>query len=421
LIDYQRIFKDGIHLLAGKIGTAIIGILNLMVLARVLTTEEMGKYSLFLMVVNLALIVGLNWSDSSVVRHGREEYVGSKKINKSFWARMYLFIPVIIIITLILAIFHKQITDYVGVDARLIILIIVLFVLNGVLNFINYIYQSTDRMKKSAYVLLSQKAFFLLSLGFVMLNIFNTNLTLVLILVNVSFLLAVILNLFFFDFDKIFPYEFDKNYFQKIWKYSWPQLIGFPGLYIINYVDIFVIKKYMTLHDVGVYSMAYNGFMLITGFLMVYYTVFFPLIVEYKTKNQNQKIKSYLKNIPFYTGGWIILVIIGVLFSTFFITTVFSTKYIESVASFNVLLIASIFYFISICLLPIVNAFDLILYSQIFNLIKAGVNITADFILVPKIGIVGAAYGTMISYAVGLILTIILIVSKKKIIFGESK
>lgn len=389
-----------------------------MILARMLTTEEMGKYSLFLMIVNLALIIGLNWSDSSIVRHGREEYVKSQKINKSFWARMYLFIPVIILISIILIIFHKQITTYIGIDPKLIMLIIVIFILNGILNFINYMHQSTDKMKQSAYVLLSQKAIFLLSLGLVMLNIFKTNLTIVLILVNTSFLLAVIFNLFFFDFKKIFPYTFDKKYFKKIWQYSWPQLIGFPGLYIINYIDIYVIKRYMTLHDVGVYSMAYNGFTTIAGFLMIVYTIFFPLIVEYKTKKQNHMIKNYIKKIPLYTGLWSVLVIIGLIFSRLIIITIFSTKYIESVPSFNILLIASLFYFISICLLPIVNAFDLILYSQIFNLIKAGVNIAGDFILVPKIGIIGAAYSTMISYAVGLMLTLLLIfVIKKKEIF----
>jgi O-antigen/teichoic acid export membrane protein len=420
-MEYKRIFKDGIHLLAGKIGTSIISLVVLIILARVLTTEEMGKYSIFLMIINLALVVGLNWSDSSVVRHGREEHVKSQKINKSFWARMYLFVPIIILISAIFVIFHKRITAYVGIEPKLIILIIAIFVLNGLLNFINYIHQSTDQMKKSAYVLLSQKIIFLISLGIVMLTAFKTSLTIVLILINLSFLLAVILNLFFFNYEKIFPYTFDKKYFQKIWKYSWPQLIGFPGLYIINYVDIYVIKRYMTLHDVGIYSMAYSGFTTITGVLMIFYTVFFPLIVEYKTKKQHDKIKSYVKNIPLYTGIWIILVAIGLIFSKFIITTLFSTKYIASIPTFNILLIASIFYFASICILPLVNAFDLIIYSQIFNLIKAGTNMAADFILVPKIGIIGAAYGTMISYMVGLILTIILIRVNKKKILGERK
>lgn len=417
-MEYRRIFKDGVHLLAGKIGTAVIGAVNLAILARVLTTEEMGIYSLFLMVVNLALVVGLNWSDASIVRHGREEHVTSRKINKSFWARMYLFIPIVLLTTIILLLFRKSITSFIGIGQQLILLVIGVFLLNGILNFINHIYQSTDRMKKSAYVLLSQKALFVLSVGAVVLSGANANLATVLVLINASFLAAVMLNLLFFDFSKVRPYVFDKRYFKKIWDYSWPHFIGFPGLYIINYIDLYTIKRYMTLHDVGVYSMAYNGFIIISGILMVFYTVFFPLIVEYKTKKQHEKIKGYLKNIPLHTGIWVVLVLIGIACSRFVITTVLSMKYVESVAPFNILLIASIAYFITICLLPIVNAFDLIIYAQIFNLVKAGANVIADFTLVPKIGIMGAAYGTLITYTVGLLLTIILIAKKRRAITG---
>lgn len=418
-MEYKRILKDGVHFFAGRVGTVVISLVDMMILARILTTEQMGKYSLFLMIVNLALIVGLNWSDASVVRHGREEYVKNRKINQSFWARMYLFIPVILLISIILVIFHKQITNYIGVDSELIILVIAMFILNGLLNFIYYIHQSTDRMKKSAYVLFSQKVIYLMCLGLVFLNIFKANLTIVLILINASFLLAIIFNLFFFDFGKIFPYTFNKAYFKKIWTYSWPQLIGFPGLYVINYVDLFVIRKFWALNEVGTYNVAYSGFMSICGFIMLIYTIIFPLIVEYKTKKKFPLIKRYVKKIPLFSVGWLMLVLIGIFFSRFIIPVVFSSKYAASVPSFNILLIASIFYFISICLLPIVNAFDLIIYSQIFNLIKAATNIIFDFILVPKIGIIGAAYGTTISYAVGLMLSTTLIFIKRKTIFGE--
>ena len=78
-MEYKRIFKDGSNLLVGRIGTVILGFINLMILTRILTIEEMGTYSLFLMVVNLALILGLNWSSTSIVRYGREEYIKDAK------------------------------------------------------------------------------------------------------------------------------------------------------------------------------------------------------------------------------------------------------------------------------------------------------------------------------------------------------
>jgi O-antigen/teichoic acid export membrane protein len=236
--------------------------------------------------------------------------------------------------------------------------------------------------------------------------------------INVSFLLAIIINIITFDFEKILPYKFNKAHFKRIWVYSWPQLIGFPGIYVVNYIDLFVIKKYMALHDVGVYNLAYNIFINVAAFIMIMYTVFFPLIVEYRTTKKFDQVKNHVMKAPIFVGCWAVLVMVGLLLSKYLIPLIFSGKYVESVAPFNILLIASIFYFTSIYLLPIVNAFDLIIYSQIFNLIKAGVNVAADFILVPKIGIVGAAYGTLISYCVGMVLSISLLVIKRKKIFG---
>jgi O-antigen/teichoic acid export membrane protein len=392
----------------------------MMILARILTTEQMGKYSLFLMIVNMALIVGLNWSDTSVVRHGREEYVQSKKINKSFWARMWLFVPVIIIFILIFIIFSKPITQYIGVESKVIMLLIGLFVLNGLLNFICSIYQSSDQMKKSAYVHLTQKIFYLLCLSLIFFNVFKASLIVVFTIINVSFLLAIILNIITFDFKRIKPYTFSKEHFKRIWSYSWPQLIGFSGLYIVNYIDLFIIKKYMTLQDVGIYSVAYSAFTNITAFIMIVYTVTMPLIVEYKTTKRFQMIKNHIKKTPLFVGLWVVMVILGLTLSKYVIPLIFSSKYTSSIPSFNILLIATIFYFISIYLLPLVNAFDLILYSQIFNLIKAGVNIAGDFILVPKIGIIGAAYATLASYMLGTILSITLLYTKRKKILGES-
>ena len=126
-MEYKRILKDGSNLLFGRIGTIIIGLINLMILSRILTTEEMGKYSLFLMVVNLALVLGLNWSDASIVRHGREEFVKHKKINQSFWARFYLFFPMMIVFTIFFIIFSKQISNYIGIERGLIIFVIGMF------------------------------------------------------------------------------------------------------------------------------------------------------------------------------------------------------------------------------------------------------------------------------------------------------
>lgn len=416
-MEYKRIFKDGSNLLIGRLGTVFIGFINLMILTRILTTEEMGKYSLFLMVVNLALILGLNWSDASIVRHGREEFVKHGKINQSFWARFYLFFPMLILFIFLFIIFGKQISEYIGVEYWLIVFVIGMFVLNGLINSITCMYRSIDRMKISAYVLFSQKLFYLVGLALLFFNVFATKLSLILIIINLSFLISLIYNLIRFDFNIIKPYKFSKEYFKKIWTFSWPQFIGFSGLYIINYVDLYVIRKYMTLADVGVYSVAYNGFTMICGVVLLINTVFMPLIVEYRAKQRFDLIRKYLKKIPLFSSGWVIVVLAGIVLSRYLIPLLFSEKYVASIPSFNILLIASVFFFASTCLTPIINAYDLILYLQGINIIASVLNIIFDFILIPHMGIVGAAYATSIAFILAFFMKTILIFIRRKHIF----
>jgi O-antigen/teichoic acid export membrane protein len=408
-MEYARIMKDGVHLLAGKVGTIILTMLDLMILARVLSTEEMGRYSLFFMVVNLAITLGLSWSDSSIVRHGREEYVQTKKINQSFWARMYLFGPILLFCAMLFLIFMNPITTYIGVGRWMIAFIVALFIIQGLVNFNIRVFQSIDLMRKSAYVLLYQKLAYFVGLGLIFLGLFPGNLTTVLLFVNLSFLATLILNFFQVDLNVLKPYTFSKKHFKEIWSYSWPQLFGFSGLYIVNYVDLFVIRRYMELSDVGVYNVAYNGFTNILGIIMLIYTLYMPVIVEYRAKKKHEDIENYMKRLPVFLTGWTVLAMIGIALSGIVIPLLFSDKYVLAIPSFQVLLVATVFYFVSIYLLPLVNAFDLIIYSQIFNVIKSLANVIADFMLVPQIGIIGAAYGTLIGYAMSAVLSSILV------------
>ncbi len=417
-MEFNRIAKDATNLFAGRIGTTIIGAINLMILTRLLTTEDMGKYSLFLMVINLAVTMGLTWSDTSIVRYGREEFVKHRKINQTFWARLYLFIPVMVLIILAFFIFSGPITQYIGISRLWVVFLIILFVLNGTLNFVSRTFQSIDQMKKSAYVLFFQKLIYFIGLLLVFIGLFSTNLLIIWSFMSISFMITLIVNIIMLDRSVITPYRYNKEYLRKIWSYSWPQLMGFSGLYIINYIDLYVIRKYMTLGDVGVYSVSYNGFTIICTMIMLINTLFMPLIVEYRAHGRFGMISDYLKKLPLFSSAWVVLVVVGALLSRYIIPLLFSSKYIDSIPSFNILLITTIFYLVSIYLLPIVNTFDYIIYSQVFNIAKSIVNIVGDFIFVPRYGIIGAAYGTLIAYAFGLACSSVLVYLKRRTILG---
>jgi len=418
-MEYRRIFDDAVNLLVGRAGTIVIGLLNMMILARILTTEEMGSYSLFMMIINLGVQLGLSWSGSSILRYGREEFVKRKKVNKTFWARSALFVPMVFLFIMIYLIFAKQIAAYINTTTIIIPSIIFIFVLTGLLYFIMMINRSLDQVRKSAYVLFFQKLIYLLGLLLLFFKAIDGHFLTVVLILNVSFLFALVINLIGFKFNTLIPVKFDNKHFKKIWKYSWPQLMGFSGLYLVDYVDLYIIRNFLSISDVGIYNVAYNGFKIIASVILILNTLFLPLIVEYRTKKQYDHIKTYISKIPLVSILWIFLVIFGVLTSKFIIPFLFSEKYVQAIPSFNILLITSIFYFIYVCLMPLVNGFDIILYNQIFNLIKSVIKIIAGIILVPMLGIIGAAYATLLSFIIGVILTGGLVYTKRNLILGK--
>ncbi len=408
-MEFKRLFNSGSHLFLGKLITTFITLFNFMILSRILSKQEMGKYSLVFMIVNLLLVLSVNWSESSIVRFGREEYIKKKKINKSFWARLYIVLPISILSISLLFLFSKNVTNYLSLNNFFIVFLIVLFLLNIFINSIIRIFQSIDKFNISAYILSLQKFFYLLGLILIFFFFQKSNLFLIFTILNVSFFLSLVFFSIKFDYSLILPYKFDKNMLKSIYTYSWPQIYGFSGIYIINYIDLIVIKQFLSLDDVGVYNVAYQGFKTLIVFIFIINTLFMPLMVEYRIKKRYDLIKKYLKSIPIFTLLWTLLIIIMVSLTKYLIPILFSKEYINAVSPLNILLIASVFYFFSTCFSPIINSFDYIKSQQFTNIIMAITNIIADFLLVPRFGILGAAYGTLIACVFQSILKVFII------------
>lgn len=411
-MEYKRIAKDSLYLFVGRFGTSLFGLIILMILTRLLTQEQMGSYSLFLTVVNIGLILTLNWSHAGLVRFGRSEFVKKKTITTTFWTLSYLIAPFIIVAILLAFIFQKQITAFIGFDASIILLAV--FLMQAITTTLTYALQSIDNMKKSSYVLFVQKFLFAAFVTAFLLKLLEVTLHNITIALAISFLITNLLFLATIKFRYITPIKVNKKKMRKIWRFCWPQLIGFSGLYIINYIDLYVIRAVLDLQAVGIYSIAYNGFTMVTGFLAIINTVFMPLAVEYREKKKPKYIRKYIKLIPMVTIAWIVITIIGVILAPYIIQFFFSAKYIAAIPSFTILLFASIFFLISASITPILNAFDLTMYQQGFNLAAAAINIILDVSFVKAFGIKGAAYATLISFMALALMKVTLIYRLKK-------
>jgi O-antigen/teichoic acid export membrane protein len=181
--------------------------------------------------------------------------------------------------------------------------------------------------------------------------------------------------------------------------YSWPIIFFGLVINVFSWIDSFTIGYYKTVSDVGIYNVALPLAFLLLTIPGLFLLLFLPLI----TKEYSRKNFSLISQLSKQIGKWIFilnlpLLILMILFPGAIINLLFRSEYIAAENSLRLLSIGIFFYSLSIVsenLLSMAGKSKTVLASLALASLT---NIILNIILVPKWGIDGAAFSTMISY-----------------------
>lgn len=207
----------------------------------------------------------------------------------------------------------------------------------------------------------------------------------------------------------------NKKVKKKLWKdlltYSWP--IMFLGIIssIFYWIDSFFIGYFENAYSVGIYNAAVPIALLLGFAPSLVMTILFPLINREYSKGKSDVIADLSKQI----GKWIFIVnipifILIMLFPGAVINLLFGSEFLSAALSLRFLAIGAFFYAVgltSFSLISMIGKSRLALYDF---LVAAVFNIILNILLVPKYGINGAAFSTMLT---NILLTGILFVQSK--------
>jgi O-antigen/teichoic acid export membrane protein len=206
---------------------------------------------------------------------------------------------------------------------------------------------------------------------------------------------------------KIISLSFNWKYLIESLKFCIPIIPGLIFAFILNLSDRFYIEKYFNLSEVGVYSLGYK----ISGLIGVMSS---PILVAYsplfyKIANSENQISAKLKISKLNTFLIYIFLIITffiVLFSNNVITLFFNKEYSNAIL---IIPIISFTYF----LMQLKTLYDFMIYQKkktfilmLINFVSAVLTIMLNSTLIPRLGIMGAAYSTFFSFLLVLLLTI---------------
>jgi len=195
--------------------------------------------------------------------------------------------------------------------------------------------------------------------------------------------------------------ELKKESARSLLSYSWPFIFIAMISLIFTSIDVIMIGYFMDIKSVGIY----NAALPISGLMMIVPTIFVQLYFPLISKEYARKNIKLIEDLSKQVTKWIFMVnifilVILIIFPKFLIGILFGNDYLSADVALIFLSIGMFFFTvftISERLLSMAGKTKLVLFNI---LVSAVINAILNFILIPKYGIAGASFATMVSYIV---------------------
>jgi len=393
--SFKKYFKNTSWLFGEKILRILISFVVTVFVVRYLGPKDFGLLSYAISFYGLFATISILGLESITIRElvknpdKRDDLLGSV-----FLLRLLGGVCTIIFIALTL--YFSDESTYISI----LILIVSVSAIFQSFSVVDYYFRAEVKAKYSVYVF--STAVLIVAVLKIMLIIFEANLIYFAIAFSIEFLLAAAGFLFVYRFNKLklSGWRFNKKIAVSLLKDSWPLILS--GLVVSVYmkVDQVMIKNMLNSEEVGYYAAAVKLSEAWYFIPVALTNSLFPAIVNAKKvskefyNNRMQKLYDIL--------AWMAIAIaVPVsIFSSEIISIIFGNEFQSAAPVLTIYIWAGVAVFLGVASSQyLINEnFTKLSFSRTF--IGMVLNILLNIILIPKYGIVGAAYATLISYSV---------------------
>ena len=398
--EIQNLWWDYLSLTLSRFILIPLEFFSIILTTRILGAEKYGSVAIFLSLVQLIFTWGINWTSSSVVRFGKEEFVRTGSMRQVFCARTALLILCIVVSLSLFFFLRHPILNLIGWREEKFLFIVLMATALSINNHINYLLQAFGLFRNYSFVPIIEKLSYISLLGTVFLLSASVGISLIIGLMIVAKLIAILFGAFFLKGKPLTPFTIDWKTLKNIFLYSWPFFFAFSSGYISDWFDLFVIKYFLTLREVGIYQAAYQGMASIGLSLMAITSITFPIITALKTTEREESIRRYLIRIAPQIVLMIslVLTLLMLLATPRIIGLIFGRDFTKSAFPLLTLMLCDALMGISVIYSSILVSYDLTKEVTVISIIMAGINLGLDILFIPRIGMIGAAIATVISY-----------------------
>ncbi|OIJ11269.1 hypothetical protein BKP37_16640 [Anaerobacillus alkalilacustris] len=411
--------KHLLNYIPAKLFPGVISFLSIYIFARIFTQEEYGNYSFVIAQLTLISAVLFSWIRLSAFR-----------FFNIYQTQRYLFFKYLIIIySVVFAFFlafilvYLQVTNFNRDISILFILGIIAIMFTVSYDQIVSILRADLKSKTFAYYEIIKPTLKIIII-LVLVLLFNFSETSIMYALIISqlilishFLLGNFKRESLFTMAKFKTAKYTRNEYLAINKdflyYGLPLTLSFLFANITSTSDRIIIKYLMDAESVAKYTLAYDltSFTVTNVFMILNFT-FVPVIMKLVDSDKlsllKQKILDYFNLILLVVAPVVIfLVIFAQQVTDFVLGDQYNTQ--DTVQIIRLISIAAFIAGLKAYFFDFSFQFGKKTRNQIYPIMFGGViNILLNFILIPKFGIVGAVYSTILAYLIALLISIVL-------------
>lgn len=390
--------SNSIYTILNKIGSVVFTFVALVVIARGLGPNGQGEYSFLVQLVRTAFYFFSFGIPSAFIfylgRH-QEKY---SEITKTFFYFYFLITFLALGFSYMFAVLgHKSFFSGISNTELLIALSTIPLWFGN--SFLAAIYKGQEQFRQLNLNNISQPVVMLIGVA-ILFIMDRLNVEAAVIVYLISNAINLFLNLFYLDLSNLktnFSHtQVDKSILKKTIPYSFKTYVGNISEFLIYKSDIYIIAFFLSKAELGIYVIAVNLVERLWTFSEPISSVLFSKLVNLKSEEKRNFFTIYTLQGTFLisiTGA------IGLyLFGALFIKVFFGENYIESVTYLYILLPGVVLQSMGLVMKKILGARGYPGTNALSLLFCLILNVALNIILIPEIGVRGAAISTTIAY-----------------------
>jgi O-antigen/teichoic acid export membrane protein len=386
--------------LAGRGVSAALSLVTTVVTTRLLAPTDYGHLAYLLLVAWVMYTASASWSSSALTRYGREKIELEDNMAVVTWARLALVIPLLALAAGVVCaikavgLFPPEFTW------RFTWLAITLAIALAAADHVLYTLQAIGKQKLNAAGAVTQQALSVSALTTIfVVGVDATPAMIATISLSAAFLMATAFSVATWR-SAVFPVVFDRRMLQLVTVFALPLVAVFVSQSVIRWVDIVVIRILEPAAQVGLYAVAYQGFIVLLQLAVAVATVLTPLLVSLRVTGRGETVKRFFERfVPQLgllaaTAAGMAAPVVPLL-----VPIVFGSAFEDAARPLVVLLVAATLLFVNHLLGAILEVYNETRALGATAVVAALVNVVADPPLIALMGVVGAAVATGLAVA----------------------